>query len=51
MNRILNAYDSSVFELTLNFLVVTFPFADGFSSTESNFKAPKRFYCTRVANT
>jgi len=41
MNRILNAYDSSVFELTPNFLVVTFPFADGFSSTESNFKAPK----------
>jgi Predicted transcriptional regulator containing an HTH domain and an uncharacterized domain shared with the mammalian protein Schlafen len=39
MNRILNAYDTSVFELTPNFLIVTFPFTDSFLSTNSKSKA------------
>jgi predicted HTH transcriptional regulator len=30
MGRILNAYDKSVFEFKGNFLIVTFPFAEGF---------------------
>ena len=30
MNRILKAYDESIFEFTPNFLVVTFPFEEGF---------------------
>ena len=30
MGRILNAYDRSVFKFTGDFLIVTFPFADGF---------------------
>ena len=30
MSRILNAYDESIFELTPNFLVITFSFGEGF---------------------
>ena len=30
MSRILKAYDRSIFELTPNFTIVTFPFAQGF---------------------
>ena len=41
MNRILSAYDSSVFELTPNFLIVTFPFTDNFSTPKNKAKAPK----------
>ena len=36
MNRILKAYDESIFEFTPNFLVVTFPFEEGFSSPLGN---------------
>jgi predicted HTH transcriptional regulator len=36
MTRILKAYDRSIFELTPNFLVVTFPFAKGFNSNDGN---------------
>lgn len=32
MGRILNAYDKSVFKFAGDFLIVTFPFAEGFSS-------------------
>jgi len=32
MGRILRAYDRSIFELTPSFLVVTFPFEDGFNT-------------------
>jgi predicted HTH transcriptional regulator len=32
MGRILKAYDESVFDLSSNFLVVTFPFDKGFST-------------------
>ena len=31
MSRILKAYDESVFEFSPNFLIVTFPFEEGFS--------------------
>ena len=30
MGRILNAYDRNIFKFTSDFLIVTFPFADGF---------------------
>jgi predicted HTH transcriptional regulator len=32
MGRILNAYDKSVFKFTGEFLIVTFPFAEGFNA-------------------
>jgi predicted HTH transcriptional regulator len=32
MGRILNAYDRSVFKFAGDFLIVTFPFADGFDA-------------------
>jgi len=41
MNRILNAYDANVFDLTPNFLIVTFPFADSFSTTNKKFNVLK----------
>ena len=31
MSRILKAYDESIFDITPNFLVVTFPFEEGFA--------------------
>ena len=36
MNRILNAYDKSIFEFTPNFLVITFPYEDGFTVPSGN---------------
>jgi len=32
MNRILGVYDKSIFEIEDNFLIVTFPFEEGYSS-------------------
>jgi predicted HTH transcriptional regulator len=34
MGRILNAYDKSVFKFTGDFLIVTFPFAEGFEAAD-----------------
>jgi len=36
MSRILNAYNESIFGFTPNFLIVTFPFAEGFSLPNGN---------------
>ena len=36
MGRILKVYDESIFKFTPNFLIVTFPFAKGFSSPNGN---------------
>ena len=38
MTRILKAYDRSIFKLTPSFLIVTFPFAEGFveDNTDTN---------------
>ncbi|MCL2311208.1 MAG: HTH domain-containing protein [Firmicutes bacterium] len=36
MSRILDAYNESIFEFTPNFLIVTFPFAEGFLESNIN---------------
>ena len=36
MSRILNAYDKSIFEFTPHFLVITFPYEDGFTVPSGN---------------
>jgi len=36
MGRILNAYDRSIFKFSGDFLIVTFPFAEGFDASVGN---------------
>ena len=42
MSRILKAYDSSIFELTSSFTIVTFPFVKGFISSDEKLKKKEK---------
>ena len=43
MSRILKAYDESIFEFSPNFLIVTFPFEEGFSFPLGNESGNENF--------